>query len=198
MHIALLAGYALRIGFGDTRVARASPQYIGMFTLGMLAAYVTQSTQESYVRLRERIPWAWIGGAALASTCVLAYAWGWSLAVERFPVLDFPVGVMTTCALVLASRENSMMSRLFSWKPLVFMGTFSYSVYLVHAPLLQILWQYVVRPAGLGDTACFAFLMTIGFAFVLGGAYLFFRVFELPFMRSTVARRREPAPVPVS
>jgi peptidoglycan/LPS O-acetylase OafA/YrhL len=78
------------------------------------------------------------------------------------------------------------------------MGTFSYSVYLVHAPLLQILWQYVARPLGLGDNACFAFLMTAGFVVVLAMAYLFFRMFELPFMRSAVAQRREPAPVPAS
>jgi peptidoglycan/LPS O-acetylase OafA/YrhL len=196
--IALVAGYALRIGLGDTRVARASPQYVGMFTFGMLAAYVTQSSRESYVWLREKVPWALLGGAALAVTCVLTYAWGWVRSVERFPALDLPVGVMTTSALVLAAREKSFLSRVFSWKPLVFMGTFSYSVYLIHAPLLQILWQYAVRPLGLGDNACFAFLMTFGFACVLGGSYLFFRVFELPFMRSAVAQRRQPAPVPVS
>src|SRR5579859_7905470 len=49
--IALVAGYALRLGFADTRIARASPQYVGMFAFGMLAAYVTQSPKETYARL---------------------------------------------------------------------------------------------------------------------------------------------------
>jgi peptidoglycan/LPS O-acetylase OafA/YrhL len=196
--IAMVAGYALRLGFADTRIARASPQYVGMFTLGMLAAYVTQSPKEEYARLRAKVPWAWIGAAALVVICALTRYWGWSLAVSRFPYLDFPVGIMAMCALVVAAPASGVLSRALSWKPLVFMGTFSYSVYLVHAPLLQILWQYVVRPAGLGDNACFAFLMTLGFAAVLAGAYLFFRLFELPFMKSPVARRREPAVVPAS
>jgi peptidoglycan/LPS O-acetylase OafA/YrhL len=196
--VAMVLGYALRIGFASTRVARASPQYVGMFTLGMLAAYVTQSSREEYVRLRERLPWGWIAAIAFLVTCGLTRYWGWSLAVERFPVLDFPVGVMAACLLVVASRETSPWAHVFSWKPIVFMGTFSYSVYLVHAPLLQLLWQYVVRPIGLGDDACFYFLMTVGFAAVLAGAYVFFRAFELPFMRSPVARRREPAAVPAS
>jgi peptidoglycan/LPS O-acetylase OafA/YrhL len=196
--IALVAGYALRFGFATTRIARASPQYVGMFTLGMLAAYATQSTRAEYVRLRQKVPWGWIAGAAFVVTCALTRYWGWSLAVSRFPILDFPVGVMAACLLVVASREGSAWAHAFSWKPIVFMGTFSYSVYLVHAPFLQLLWQYVVRPAHLGDDACFAFLMTGGFALVLAGSYLFFRVFELPFMRSPVARRQQPAAVPAS
>src|SRR5260370_13012142 len=65
--IALVAGYALRFGFADTRIARANTQYVGMFTLGMLAAYVTQSPKEVYARLRTRLPWAWIAGAALVA-----------------------------------------------------------------------------------------------------------------------------------
>jgi peptidoglycan/LPS O-acetylase OafA/YrhL len=196
--IAMVLGYALRFGFASTRIARASPQYVGMFTLGMLAAYVTQSSREEYVRLREKIPWGFIALASFLVTCGLSRYWGWSVAVTRFPILDFPVGLMATSLLVVASRETSVWARVFSWKPIVLMGTFSYSVYLVHAPLLQLLWQYVVRPARLGDTACFAFLMTLGLAFVLGGSYVFFRLFELPFMRTPVARQREAAPVPAS
>jgi peptidoglycan/LPS O-acetylase OafA/YrhL len=189
--IALVLGYALRFGFATTRIARASPQYVGMFTLGMLAAYVTQSPRDLYARMRDKVPWGWIAAGSFFVTCALTRYWGWSLAVERFPYLDLPVGILAASLLVVASRESSLWARVFSWKPIVFMGTFSYSVYLVHAPLLQIAWQYAAHPAGLADNMCFAFLMTAGFVFVLGGAYLFFRLFELPFMRSPVARRRE-------
>jgi peptidoglycan/LPS O-acetylase OafA/YrhL len=76
-------------------------------------------------------------------------------------------------------------------------GTFSYSVYLVHAPLLQILWQYVLHPAGADNATIFAFLMTLGFAMILGASYLFFRVFEEPFMRAA-KRRAVPAPMPAT
>jgi peptidoglycan/LPS O-acetylase OafA/YrhL len=196
--LAIVAGYGLMFGFEAARVARANPHYVGMFTLGMLAAYVSQSSREDYVRLRQKVPWAWICAICFALVCGLTAFWGWEIAVHRFPMLDLPVGVMAASLLVLSSRSTSLWSRALSWKPIVVMGTFSYSVYLVHAPLLQILWQYVVRPAHMADQATFAFLMTIGLALVLGAAYLFFRVFELPFMRAATARRREVAPVPAS
>jgi peptidoglycan/LPS O-acetylase OafA/YrhL len=43
----------------------------------------------------------------------------------------------------------------------------------------------------------FAFLMTLGFAMILGASYLFFRVFEEPFMRAA-KRRAVPAPMPAT
>ena len=92
---------------------------------------------------------------------------------------------MALSALVLAqqSRDN-VLARLFSWKPLVVIGTFSYSVYLIHAPLLQLLWQYVIRPVGLEKESMLLVFLTAGLGAVIAGAYLFFRVFEQPFLRS--------------
>jgi peptidoglycan/LPS O-acetylase OafA/YrhL len=105
---------------------------------------------------------------------------------------------MATSLLVASSRSaDSTLSRVFSWKPLVFVGTFSYSVYLIHAPLLQILWQYVLHPLGAENAIIFGFLMTLGLVLILGASYLFFRVFEEPFMRAA-KRRAVPAPVPAT
>jgi peptidoglycan/LPS O-acetylase OafA/YrhL len=91
---------------------------------------------------------------------------------------------MTTAMLVVSSRSpHNVLSRAFSWKPLVFIGTFSYSLYLIHAPVLQLLWQYLISPSSAEPSAKFGFLMTLGLLIVLGAAYGFFRVFEEPFMR---------------
>ena len=195
---ALLLGYALRIGFADSRLVRANPHYIGMFVLGMLAAYVAQSPKEIYAWARDRFPWRTVGAVALGITGGMTVWRGWQWGADHFYMLDLPVGIMATCALVASSRSaDSPLARVFSWKPLVFIGTFSYSVYLVHAPFLQVLWQYVLHPMGLDNAATFGFLMTLGLAAILGGAYLFFRVFEEPFIRAA-KRRALPAPMPAT
>ncbi len=193
---ALVVGYGLHFGFQSTRLVRANPHFLGMFALGMLVAYVAQSPNAPYVRLRLRFPWRSTFFLTTTLVCVLIGIWGVRTAIARFSLLDLPVAVMTASLLVLSSRsERSVVSRIFSSKPLVVIGTFSYSLYLLHAPLLQILWQYVLRPANAGGAAMFAFLMTVGLAVVLCVAYLFYRLFEEPFMRSS-AVPRQPDVVP--
>jgi peptidoglycan/LPS O-acetylase OafA/YrhL len=186
---ALVLGYALRLGFAHARIARAAPHYLGLFALGMLAAYLIQSDQPASVRVRDRFPWGRISVACVALVCVLTGIWGWELATDRFHFIDLPIGIVTMCVLVLTSRDpGNFVTRFVSWKPLVFIGTFSYSVYLIHAPLLQVLWQYGLTPARLGPVAMFLALMGPGALVVLGVSYAFFRVFEEPFMRQSGTR----------
>lgn len=198
--IIFLIGYALRIGLAETRVHRASPQFLGMFMLGMLAAHIAYNPREEYTKARDRFPWGWLALAAIAALAVMIGVWGIEPSTQRFYVLDLPAGALATSALVLSSRPNGgALHRFFAWKPLAAVGMFSYSVYLIHAPLLQIAWKYVVHPLGATANQMFAFLMTGGLAFVLVSSYLFFRVFELPFMKTPgkaeTQQRAAPAPV---
>lgn len=194
----LVIGYALRIAFGDTRLARANPHYLGMFGLGMLAAYVARSTEPLFVQLRQRVPWWLLAGVGLLAAVALMTFWGIEPSTERFYILDFPIGLMAMAVLVLASGpQPTFLTRVFGWRPLVVIGTFSYSLYLIHAPLLQILWQYVMQPLGLEHESMFIFLHTAGLAAVLLASYLFHLAFEAPFMRAPVrAQESRPATVP--
>jgi peptidoglycan/LPS O-acetylase OafA/YrhL len=190
---ALVLGYVLRIVFGASRLARANPHYVGIFALGMLASYAIQAPREEYVRFRKAVPWAIVCAAAAIVTCGMMRVWGVEAAEGRFYILDFPVGILAMSALVLSSRpEGGRLTRALSWRPLVFVGTFSYSVYLVHAPLLQVCWQYAFHPLDLGDNATFVLLMTLGLAFVIGCAYVFSLGLERPFMGARVKRKPEP------
>jgi peptidoglycan/LPS O-acetylase OafA/YrhL len=194
-------GYALRIGFSDTRVARASPHFLGMFVLGMLAAHIAYSPRDLYARARQRFPWAWVAASAFLVLCGLVAWWGIEPATHRFYILDVPAGTLAFALLVLSSRSETLLHRLLSWKPLAAVGVFSYSVYLIHAPLLQVAWQYVLHPLGVTANEMFAFLVTAGLAFVTGTSYLFFRVFEHPFMQSankSARRQRDATPMPVT
>jgi peptidoglycan/LPS O-acetylase OafA/YrhL len=199
---AFIVGYGLLFGLANTRLVRSSsPHFVGIFTLGMLAAYVATSPGAWYVRRRVAFPWAALGTITATLAALLIVVWGIDAATTHFAVLDLLVGVTAASLLIVSSStEDNGASRLFSWKPLVMVGTFSYSVYLLHAPLLQVFWQYVARPANLSQTVTFVSLMTIGLALVLGLSYGFYRVFEEPFMRRSSASRLRnaiPAETPV-
>jgi len=185
---ALALGYAARLALAGTRVERACPHYLGLFALGMLAAYLARSPSPGYARARARWPWAWGALAGVAATCALTGAWGWQTARARSYVLDLAMGASAMCVLVLTTRSSGLLTRLLSWRPLVFIGTFSYSVYLIHAPLLQVIWQYVLWPWRLGSVSMFAALMGPGALVVLAASYAFFRVFEEPFLRKSSVR----------
>src|SRR5262245_42211056 len=197
-----VVGYALRIGFSDTRVARASPHFLGMFMLGMLAAHIAYSPRDFYLAARQRFPWAWIGLSAFLVLGALVAWWGIDAATQRFYILDVPAGTLAFAALVLSSRsEQAALHRLLSWKPLAAVGVFSYSVYLIHASLLRVAWQYVLHSlAGTANGMC-SLLVTAWMPSVIAASHLCFHVLKQPFTQSAgQISRRQPyaAPMPVT
>jgi peptidoglycan/LPS O-acetylase OafA/YrhL len=187
---ALLVGYGLRFGFDGTRLERANPHFLGLFALGMLAAYVVRSPHPQYEQARKSRLWPWLWAGSLLLVLGLCARWGYRSPEEYFPYLDLPVGMMALGLLVHATLyKSSWLTRALNGRFIVLIGTFSYSVYLVHAPLLQVIWQYALKPLDLSPALIFALLMTVGAAAVLTTAYGFFKVCEEPFMQ--VKRRTE-------
>lgn len=196
---ALLLGYLLRVGFADTRLTRMHPQFLGMFAFGMLAAHVVRSTAPRMTELRAAAFWPWLAAGGFAVAVIASAVWGVRKSEERFYLLDLPVGIMATALLVLSSRPTkSWLTHALAWRPLAFVGTFSYSLYLIHAPLLQVMWQYGLSPLGLSREAMLVSLLTLGLMLVLLAAYLFFRGFEAPFLRSAARARAAAAPAAVA
>jgi peptidoglycan/LPS O-acetylase OafA/YrhL len=97
-------------------------------------------------------------------------------------------------ALLMAGLQapESRWCKIIGAKPLMVLGTFSYSLYLMHHPILQVL--YVNRPA-IASTMVrqYAFLL-LSLPLVLLLCYGFFWVFERPFMgaKKVVSRGGEP------
>lgn len=185
----LVVGYAVSLTTAGTRLERACPHYIGLFALGVLAAHLVRSGDPELERLRRLPIWGGMAIASLVGVFLLTALFGYHVPPRRMAILDLFMGLFA-CALLVqtSSRPGTRVRKLCEWRPLVVIGTFSYSLYLVHAPFLQLTWQYVLAPFDLSQEQTFLFLMTIGLAMVLAGAYGFFRVFERPFMS-----RRAPA-----
>jgi peptidoglycan/LPS O-acetylase OafA/YrhL len=106
-------------------------------------------------------------------------------AASHFLAIDFLAGIATSCLLIRACCEPANpIGRLLALRPIVWVGTFSYSLYLIHAPLLQVIWQYMIHPLGLGSGATFGLLAAAAGPLIIGIAYLFHVGCERPFMNT--------------
>ena len=53
----------------------------------------------------------------------------------KVSILDFFVGVWAMSLLIASGyKSETRLHRALSWKPLAFLGTFAYSIYVIHAP----------------------------------------------------------------
>ena len=80
-------------------------------------------------------------------------------------------------------RAAQLMAKILRWRPLALLGGVSYSVYLVHDPILRIGLHCFVWGHGLRDRYIFGIIALILFPVVLIVSVGFHFVFERPFMR---------------
>ena len=172
-----------------------SPQLGALFVFGLVAAAVTsRPTSPDVARL-------W-GGLALASaiSAILACAWlGSERAIADLYWLDLLVGLAMACCLAFAVRvATGRTRRALERKPLLSIGRFSYSLYLVHAPLILLAWTFVVEPLDLPSGANLAVMMLVVVPVIVAVSHGFYLAVERPFLehrswgelRGTWARRR--------
>lgn len=176
------------------------PHYLLLFTLGMLGADISFSKTGFFSRWKIG---HWTSGLVLSTVVLFALSTAREHYIPSIPwqLLDVAAGVWGVCLLILCDMvrrtENGRytgMKTILNWKPLVSIGKFGYSLYLIHAPLLQILWQYVLVPLHLSPFMNFVVLSSAGLLVILAVSYVFFVLCEKPFMT-----KRQPvvAPIPV-
>lgn len=157
------------------------PQYVALFTFGMLAAAIVTSQEHRLAHVRETVRWEIIAAAMLVVVCVYLALFG----DHEYVYADYPMGLCVAALLIACGRgAKSPLRTLLSFKPLCRIGAFSYSLYLIHAPLIQLIWQYLIHPLHAPDTITFTMLVTIGTPLIVGAAYGFYHLFERPFLHS--------------
>ncbi|MGI4788613.1 MAG: acyltransferase family protein [Janthinobacterium lividum] len=109
----------------------------------------------------------------------------------HFQTLTDAMWGLLFAALILAgSRVGTWCHQALSNRILVHLGIFSYSVYLIHLPLVLLLGGYAV--AHFSNVGRILFLLLFTAPLMLGAGYLFHLMFEKPFM-STPARQPVPS-----
>ena len=185
----LIASYSIFaiIPASGIDIRAISPHYFGLFAMGMIAAELCYNENDLYRKIRDRIHWKTISLFLL----ILAMTQGWR--VQWFAE-DLLIGVASASLLVgLSLDAKSPINRLLCWKPLVFIGGFAYSIYLFHAPILQIFSQYLLPGFHLSQQGRFLATLTAGALLSLVCSYAFYLLFEKP---SLSYRKPQPSPIP--
>jgi peptidoglycan/LPS O-acetylase OafA/YrhL len=150
------------------------PWYLALFALGMAAAHLAYA------------PPKWRGPNALASLLFGFFALLgciWSAAHDYpMPVMDAWMGACVVSVLYACTVSKKFtLGRVLSTKPLAWLGAISYSLYLMHHPLLQPL--YLFRPAWAeGPLQATIYLTVVGIPVIFLAVTVFWFVFERPFV----------------
>ncbi len=165
------------------------PWFLTLFALGIAGAHFAMSverTPERMARLRWVAVLAWV--AAFAGCAAFKQIW----------VRDTCAGIGVTAMLVIGTwSRRSWVGRTFSLPGLVWLGAFSYSLYLMHHPFMQML--YAVRPAWFATPLRQVFyLFVVAVPVIVALCWAFYWVFERPFVsRPALKKEEEPEPVAV-
>lgn len=155
--------------------------YYALFATGMLAAGVALGPDPRWSRWR-RLPWGLASLAGALALLALAYGQGFEAVMSQIDLVDFLVGLTVGSALIALVARRGPATRLLSSRPLVWVGTFAYSLYLVHAPCLQLVQQYLIFPFRLSRAGQFVAVVLVGYPCIVVASYAFHRLFERPFL----------------
>ncbi|RVT99749.1 acyltransferase [Mucilaginibacter limnophilus] len=200
MLISFAATLALCIVLAHSRLnldfQAISPNFISCFALGMLACHLSFS--ENKIRL--------FFIKHKSSILVLPILAGLIVACEHFKYIlrryESPIytsGSLTTdflmalfiCLLLIFLSINTapLLKKILSFKPLVFIGTFAYSIYLIHAPIIEIFMRYIILPFHLRALPSIIGILLIGLPAILTVSWLFYLVAEKPFLKNVIPKK---------
>ncbi|MFI5274511.1 MAG: acyltransferase family protein [Ktedonobacterales bacterium] len=164
--------------------------YLGLFALGMLAAQIAYSSKPAWQAVRRKVPWGLVALAAFIGLVgIFAFvSAGGGVTQQNTINADVLTALFTLALFIAAARSSRSLAALaLGWKPLAKVGTFSYSIYLIHAPVIAVVYLYLVRPYlmpafNLGYPSAVVVLMVIAIPFAVGVSYVFFLFCERPFL----------------
>lgn len=158
-----------------------------LFSFGMAGAIVGFSQKPSVISWRERVPW---GLCTLVSFVALAgiLFWQRELIEKHTSHIDLLAGLCATCLIVYCTKH--LLTNTAS-RPAVLavmesgfavgIGRFSYSLYLIHAPVLALCYA-ALRGLHLDPIVTLALIILSGVPLSLLFSYLFYLACERPFL----------------
>jgi peptidoglycan/LPS O-acetylase OafA/YrhL len=157
-----------------------------LFVFGMMAAHFSYRPSLTIgPKAKTGIFLSVIG--ALATIAIVTFNLNQGKTAADTPILissDIAFGLSTATFLYAATvAPGSWIEKIFSTKWMVKIGIFSYSLYLLHHPILQIF--YVNKPSFiLGSEMTMVYLLLVALPVIVAVSWLFSLAFERPFVKS--------------
>jgi peptidoglycan/LPS O-acetylase OafA/YrhL len=195
----VLAGFALGLaphyllhGMLDS----AYPWYLGLFALGMAGAAVGFSDQPGVSKWCKQVPWGFAAGVLWIGLALFGIVKSGWYANHRW-LADPVFGLATMCLLVFGTEQlrsgaqlpRTSVVRLLDSRFSRRLGAFSYSLYLIHFPLI-VLGDTLLLSLRVPVLVRAASLFGIVVPVTVLIAYAFYLAFERPFIASRVERIR--------
>jgi peptidoglycan/LPS O-acetylase OafA/YrhL len=179
--VALVIVAELIAGFGSplNKIHHVSPQFLALFALGVLAVKVGQNG----LGRKARRLLALAGAAALVGFVVTANVEGSVWVVNQYFWVDLVFGAAVACLMAaMFGGGLPRVRRALSTRVALTLGLFSYSIYLLHGPLVTVLYTKVFGPLHLAAVPTFGLLLVVGVPVILTICYGFHLMFEAPFL----------------
>ncbi len=178
--------------------ALPSPWYTGLFALGMAAAMVAYSKGRMETWLRERASWSGIC-TILCLIIALVSALGLENGRGSRSFSNLILGAALAALLIHGSRcvsgnaagHEPGLLRLLRSRPLGFLGAISYSLYVIHEPVLRAM-HVTMHNMSMTPIGIYLTLLGVGVPLCLGLAYAFHCAVERPFQQGRREKAAEP------
>ena len=170
---------APHVAIMNTALVRFTPDLAVLFAIGVMAAGVVGASER-----RKSWPWHWLALCAAAPVVALI-AWKGSVwTIDNLFWVDLAWGPAIGCLLAAVATDRPRpLVRVLDTRPLRSLGSFSYSLYLTHAPIVIAVSYGVIAGRVPPGVPSFLVLAAILIPLTVTFARLFAAVFEIPFQR---------------
>jgi peptidoglycan/LPS O-acetylase OafA/YrhL len=171
----------------DTFVIQSPPDLAALFAIGILTAGIVGAG-----RARKDRPWAWIALAAVAPVVATIWLQGSVWTLDHLFWVDLALGPAIACLLAgLATGHPTPLLRLLDTRPIRSLGLSSYSLYLIHGPIVVVIYDRLVAGRVSQGVPAFLVMVAVAVPVTIAVARVFAALFEKPFLRA----RSAPAPL---
>ncbi|MFI1074078.1 acyltransferase family protein [Streptomyces puniciscabiei] len=161
---------------GDNWLA---PHLAPVFAAGLVGAAVVGASDRV-----QRLPWGWFAVLAALPVLALGVVQGSVWTVNHYFWIDLAIApAMAMLLAAVATGRPALLVRLLTTRPVRRLGSFSYSLYLIHLPIVMTVVRRVAPLFCSPGLPVFWFTLIVALPVSVLGAWLFSKIFEMPFKR---------------